>query len=133
MLTVKTYVTTSKLHGNGVYADENIPKGKIIWEYFPLIDITYTESEWESLKKSVAPESFKNLQNYSYKENKEYIICMDNAQFMNHDEKNFNVIDTEDLKSMYASRDIKKGEELLCNYFGYSDKDDHHVKSLKIK
>ena len=51
---------------------------------------------------------------------------MDNAQFMNHSEFESNIANSGDLKSMKATRSIEKGEELLCDYFEYSDTDDHH-------
>ncbi len=96
-----------------------------------MIDITYTQEEWENLKESLSSESFSVVNRYSYKENNLYILCTDNAQFMNHSVQKVNVANTDDLKSMFATRSIKKGEELLCNYFEYSDKDDFHVKKLK--
>lgn len=133
MLTVKTYLDKSPVSGIGLYANEDIPKGKIVWEYFPLVDITYTVQEWKELQQNVVPTSFKTIQNYAYKENNLHIVCTDNAQFMNHSSDEFNVTNTPDLKSMYASRNIKKGEELLCDYFEYSDADDHHAKKLTVK
>jgi SET domain-containing protein len=131
MLTVKTYIDKSSTSGNGVFAGEDILSGKIIWEYFPLIDITYSQEEWEELRRVVSIASFNNLENYAYKEEGKYIVCLDNAQFMNHSSLDFNISNTPDLKSMYAIRNISAGEELLCNYFEYSDDDDRHILKLK--
>lgn len=132
MLTIKTIVKRSELHGLGVFASENISKGKVIWEYFPMIDITYSLEKWRELELNLAPASFETIKRYAYKENGVYVVCMDNAQFMNHSHEYYNVANTDDLKSMYATRDIAQGEELLCNYLEYSDDDDHHIQKLNL-
>lgn len=126
MLCINTYISLSKISGNGLFSNEFIEEGRIIWEYMPLVDITYNISQWRKLQKELSKESFSVIKNYAYKENDSYIVCFDNAQFMNHCGLEFNVANTKDLKSMFATRDIQKGEELLCDYFEYSDKDDHH-------
>lgn len=126
MLTVKTYLKQSPVEGIGLYAGQTIKKGEVIWEYFPLVDITYSPDEWLALLEKVNKHSLEFLKRYAYKENGIYIVCMDNAQFMNHSDEHFNLTNTSDLKSMYATRDIEENEELLCNYFEYSDEDDHH-------
>lgn len=128
---VKTYVTTSTINGLGLFAGEKIYKGKIIWEYFPLIDITYSLKEWNELRINLTTESFSMIRRYAYKEKDKFIVCMDNAQFMNHFVTEPNVANTEDLNSMFALRTIEKGEELVCDYMEYSDPDDFHVKNLK--
>ena len=135
MLKVRTYLAQSSVNGIGLFADEEITKGKIIWEYFPLVDLTYNQTEWLEMKKNVAEPSFEMMLRYSYKENGNYIVCTDNAQFMNHCTDNVNIANTQDLKKMFAIRTIKKGEELLCNYHEYSDEDDHHriyLNSLNV-
>lgn len=129
MLLIKTKLGLSKFHGIGIFADEFIPQNKIIWEYFPDIDITFSKQQWLTLKNNLAAPSFKMVQRYSYKEDDQFIICLDNAQFMNHSDTP-NITNTEDLKSMFANRDIEVGEELLCDYLEYCDGDDDNLKGL---
>lgn len=130
MLKVKTYLAASPVHGIGIFAGEDIKTQTVIWECNPQVDLRYSCEEWQKLRKSVSPESFAALERYSYKENNTYWLCLDNAQFMNHCEQDFNVVN-ESSGFMLARRDIRKGEELLCNYFQYSDYDDVHVKWLR--
>ena len=132
MLTVKTYLDKSDINGIGVFSSEKIRKGQIVWEYFPLVDITYTEKQWKSLKLNLTDSSFEMINRYAYKEQGQYIVCLDNAQFMNHSAQFQNVGNTPDLKSMYALKDIAEGQEILCNYFEYSDADDSHLAMLKM-
>ena len=50
---------------------------------------------------------------YCYKYRGFYFFCVDNARYMNHsDAPNA----TEKPDGTYAARDIKKGEEIVCNY-----------------
>ncbi len=52
-----------------------------------------------------------------YNKKKEYIICLDNARFLNHS-KNPNLDETNPTKTV-AKRDIHPGEELTVNYYEY--------------
>ena len=45
-------------------------------------------------------------------------------------DKNYNIYQETIENIMRANRFIGRGEELLCNYFQYSDNDDHHVLFL---
>ena len=38
MLQVRTFIEKSQIHGFGLFAAENIPKGIVVWEYNPTID-----------------------------------------------------------------------------------------------
>ncbi len=129
MLRIHTYLDRSVTHGIGIFAAEDIPEGTLIWEYNPQVDLTYSPEEWQKLKTTVAPACFTALERYSYKENNRYHLCIDNAQFMNHSESGYNVVNTAH-NTMLAHCDIRRGEELLCNYFQYSDADDVHAERL---
>jgi len=129
MLRVSTYLDRSTVHGIGIFAADDIPAGTLIWEFNPLVDLTYTPAEWESLRQAAAPVSFSALERYSYKEGGFYHLCIDNAQFMNHSDTAYNVVNTP-ANTMLARHEIRQGEELLCNYFQYSDADDVHAQRL---
>ena len=126
MLKVKTFLNASVIHGIGIFADENIVKGSVIWEFNPYVDLVYTPEQWCTLAANISVQSFAALRRYSYKEKGNYYVCFDNAQFMNHCAVGFNVENHQEANQMLARSDIRKGEELLCNYFQYSDSDDEH-------
>lgn len=130
MLTVKTFLDRSRVHGIGLFADQFISKSSIVWEFNPSVDFAYDESAWRKLRNKLSPHSFYSIRKYSYKEKGQYILCVDNSQFMNHSNENANIIQDEEANSMRAMRDISVGEELLCNYFEYSDFDDFHRTEL---
>lgn len=131
MLKIKTYLDKSSINGIGIFATEDIPNGKIIWEFNPLIDLAFSAEKWEELKRDISSESFEQIQRYSYKTNDIYYLCVDNAQFMNHSKDAYNISNNSDNDTMYANREIRAGEELLCNYYEYSDEDDDNLILIK--
>ena len=131
MLKVKTYLDVSTVHGIGVFAEEDVPRGTVIWEFNPHVDLAYTPEEWSRLATSISEQSLAALRRYSYKEKGKYFLCIDNAQFMNHCTEKFNVENLQESNRMMAYCDISKGDELLCNYFQFSDSDDEHVLLLQ--
>lgn len=131
MLRVRTYLDRSIIHGIGLFADEDIPEGRVVWEFSAQVDLVFGKAEWERLLEYCAPESMEQIRKYSYKEGQRYYVCFDNAQFMNHDPARANVISGDTLDSMVAARAIRTGEELLCDYFEYSDPDDYNLCQIR--
>lgn len=116
MLLVKTKLCINHIHGIGLFADEFIARGTIIWKFNPVIDISLCGEQIEKL----AGPSCEQIKKYTYRAvNTElYILCGDDARFFNHSGEpnclNFCNGREEDLT--IARRDIEKGEELTCNY-----------------
>lgn len=131
MLKVKTYLDRSDLHGIGVFAAEDIPQDTLIWVFNPLVDLTYSPGEWRRMRETLHPASFSEIEKYSYKENNLYYLCTDNAQFMNHSSRCHNVTNDSHDNTMHAMREIRQGEELLCSYLEFCDKDDRNIRIIQ--
>ncbi|MEW6290377.1 MAG: SET domain-containing protein [Thermodesulfobacteriota bacterium] len=131
MLIIDTYLDRSSLHGIGVFAAEDVARGRVVWEFNPLLDLEFTAAQWREMQRQAAPASFKHIRRYSYKENNRFYLCVDNAQFMNHSNDAANVANDKTSNTMVASTDIRKGEELLCNYFEYCDSDDFNLRQIR--
>ena len=119
MLIVKTYLTPSVLipeAGLGLFANEDIPKGIVIWKFVKGLDLEFSEEEF-SFKNMRCVQTFLNT--YCFKENGRYILCVDNGRFINHSEEFCNTI--EQKNKTIANRDIKKGEEIISNYANFSE------------
>lgn len=116
MLLVKTTLGVSKINGIGLYADEFIPQGTVIWKFAPGIDLKYTEAEYQQLK---SKHDFTTLDKYFYKSlvSGAYILCSDDARFINHS-GGANTLDTlEDVEGLtIAATDIQPGEEITSDY-----------------
>ena len=116
MLNIKTYIDKSTIPGAGLgcFAGEDIKEGTLIWEFNPLMDRIYTKACLS--KMSELEIDFINT--YAYSHNGLYILCIDNGRFFNHSEEP-NTLDPADQYCSYAKRDIKKGEEILSNYYTF--------------
>ena len=116
MLLVKTTLNKSAISGIGLYADAFIPKGTVIWKFTVGVDLKLTPAEYERLK---LHHDFSTLDKYIYKSLVTgcYILCADDARFINHSHA-ANTIDTlEDLEGLtIAAQDINPGEEITSNY-----------------
>lgn len=120
MFIVKTKVKESKIHGKGLFADQDIKKGQIIWKYNPLIDRRIPQKKLLQLPSFVQ----KFIKYYSYLNDwGEFVLCGDGARYINHSDNP----NTEDKMTFWnklfrregisiASRNIKKGEEITSKY-----------------
>ena len=104
--------------GKGIFAEENIPKGKLIWKYKQGENIISFKG-----KKAV----LKHLETLGHKERKWFIIHAwgdgglinytdDDSIYWNHCEHPNTGPEGPDPLSTYATRNIKKGEEMFDDY-----------------
>lgn len=120
MLHVKTYLDRSKIHGIGLFADQNILKGTIIWNFTPNFDLKFTRNQIKRLPRQVQ----KYLENYVWlsKKSGKYCFSSDNGKYFNHSD-NPNVLsayyDKEEEVVTKAIRNIKKGEEITDDYHSF--------------
>lgn len=121
MLIVRTYIGKSSIHGIGLFAAEFIPKDTIIWELNPEIDIIISLEKYAKLS-PYAKEHFDWFAYYS-ENNGGYILCFDNAKFVNHS-KNPNTYGEEDTRAL---KDIQIGEEIIENYYLFSEKEPENI------
>lgn len=131
MLKIATYLDKSSINGIGVFAAEPIERGQTVWEFNPAVDFVFTARQWKKKLGSVTAHAREALRRYSYKSDNKFYLCNDNSQFMNHSESLNNIANNNTNDSMFAARKIAIGEELLCNYFEYSDEDDYHLAIIR--
>ena len=106
--------------GLGLFADEFIPKGTVIWRFDGPVDRRYDESQLAALPE----EDRERLLTFCYLNpgTRLYVCCGDNDRYINHSEQP----NTEDLgfeEGVFegegitiAARDIQPGEEILSDY-----------------
>lgn len=125
MLLVNTKIGPSKIHGIGLFADEYIPKGKMIWRFDNDIDRQFTEEV--ILKLPMIAQRY--LTKYAWKGLKTGIYCLstDNAKHFNHSKEcntRLEYIKNEPEGVVYATRDIEIGEELTEDYDDFENIND---------
>lgn len=122
MLKVQTFVQSSLIHGVGLFAAEDIPKGAVIWEPERGLDLIITKEEYDGL--SSVGKAFVDHYGYWSEELQRFICAADNYRFVNHSEEP-NLVNEGAKKGSdgrdVAARDIRKGEELTFDYRGFGE------------
>lgn len=123
MLQILSFVAQSDIHGLGVFANQDIKKGQIIWRFEPPFDRTFSKIEFLAHLERLPSRSQLHIVKMTYlRENKIYLL-QDHSTYINHSEYTPNV-ELIDTQTEVAVRDIGRGEELLENYSVNYDKDD---------
>jgi hypothetical protein len=124
MLLVATYLAQSEIHELGLFAAETIRAGTTIWEFAPGFDLELSEEELGRL----AEPCRQRILSYAYFNARKlrYILCSDDARFMNHSEHpntlcvGFGADDACEGQTI-AARDIAAGEELTEDYWAFEE------------
>jgi SET domain-containing protein len=120
MLLVRTYLAPSPLHGIGIFASDDIPQGTLMWRLDPKVDTLFTDHELENLSaatRECLDEYIYQLPGFPF-----WILDGDHARHFNHSRTPTMRKHDTPFES-YALRDIKKGEELTCDYRLYMDEE----------
>ncbi len=126
MYLVDIVTKDSNIEGNGVFANQDIPKGKIVWKYVEGHDITLPQSDYENLSKE--QKVYLDKVAYLSSESGLYIYPPENdpALYTNHNALNHNlsvVVDKSISVEPFfvANRDINAGEEITNNYHEFDE------------
>ena len=112
MLTIKTYIANAGEKGLGLFSDEFVSAGKLVWKEDLRFDVRI-------LNKNLSHDHLNFLQHYGCLVGDEWQVCLDNARFINH--SNNPNIKTIDDTMCYSTRDIQIGEEITIDYLDICD------------
>jgi hypothetical protein len=111
MLTVRTRVGKSSVHGRGLFADQDIKEGQLVWEFDSQSVLEFPSKFIRNLN----PKSREMVEIYGWFHRNLVYLDLGDAKYMNHS-KTPNLRSGPGKTPMVAARDIKKGEELFCDY-----------------
>ena len=113
----------SSKHGIGLFTNQEIEKGQLVYTASPLLDVNISQAEFDSLEESEQQEI--KYWGFFDEDNKVWHVDFDVSKFINHS-KDSTVTQDDDYKDAYlvAVRDIKKGEELTQNYLEFETEQD---------
>jgi len=131
MLLIKTNVATSNIHGVGLFAQEGISKGTVIWKFLNGFDQKFTREQILHF-----PDLLQiYIATYAWKSKKSGLYCLsaDHDGFMNHsDDPNClcEYMDDEDEVVTRAKKDIRAGEEITVNYSSFEEDADEDIDNV---
>ena len=124
----------SKIHGTGVFANEDISKGTVIWQWDENADQESSREEFNQKSE----EEQKNILYYGYrsKNTGKYYVSNSDVHFINHyaDSNSTEVIDpSSGAGTMIAKRDIKAGEEITQDYREFEHEEDTKKRGIALR
>lgn len=116
MLHIRTRAKSSPVHGVGLFAEEFIPKGTVVWTYNESVDRIISPEDI-ALLPTVAREFLEIYGNHL--KDGSIQLSFDHARFVNHsNHPNVGPIESgqRGLSADVALRDIEVGEEIFYSY-----------------
>lgn len=113
MIVVKTKLDRSLISGIGLFANQDILKGDLIWKMTSISVFQISPDKYKELSQ-IEKDFIIQKDYYWLDDDGNYLIPLDDSRFVNHS-NNPNIIE-KDENSCVASRDIAKNEELTIDY-----------------
>lgn len=115
--------------GIGLFADQDIKSGDLIYTPSPLLDVDLTQEQFDGL----TPEEQREIKYYGYfdKKSQRWHVAFDAIRILNHAASEVaNVTQDADM-IMKAKYDIAKGDEILQDYAEFLSQDDEHFNRIR--
>jgi hypothetical protein len=128
MIHIAYKIKASEKHGVGLFADQDINAGDLIYTPNPLLDVDISKEQFDNL----ALEEKKEVMYYGYfnKKTGKWHVAFDMIRILNHGAgEDSNVTQNDDMV-MTAKRPISKGEELLQDYDEIYPRDGQHFARI---
>ncbi len=114
MLTVRTELRESAIHGIGVFLTEPVRAGQLIWRFDSRIDRVFSDQELQDMPAMVR--DFLRTYSTYHKGLKVWVLCGDNGRHFNHAEtpntRSLGIAFGDDV----AAIDMEAGTELTSDY-----------------
>lgn len=129
MIHVGYKLDKSAHHGIGLFADQDILKGALIYTASPLLDVNITQAQFDSLDEKEKQEV--RWWGFFDEPSKKWHVDFDVSHFMNH---SYDATTTQDPTHedayLVAAKDIKAGEELTQNYLEFESPEDLQKRGI---
>jgi SET domain-containing protein len=123
MIHIKYKLKESGLHGIGLYSDQDIKQGELIYTASPLLDLNITQKQFDLLDQKEKDEIL--WWGFFDQPSQMWHVDFDVSKFINHSyEPTVTQDENHDEAYLLATRDIRAGEELAQNYLEFETQDD---------
>jgi len=119
MILVAAQSAPSPIHGTGLFAAQFIPAGTAVWRFDPSVDMALHPKQFNTLSPRFVSQNMDHW--YLDPHSGLYVLCGDEARYMNHsnDPAVVSDYDRDRFGLDVATRDIAAGEEITCNYYHF--------------
>jgi SET domain-containing protein len=123
MIHIKYKLDKSDIHGIGLFADEDLSMGQLIYTESPLLDVNISEAQFDSLSENEKREI--KYWGFNIGDKGIWHVDFDVSKFINHAKDGTATQDSSHKEAyLIATRDVKKGEELTQNYLEFESEAD---------
>lgn len=131
MIHIHYKLKTSDLHGVGLFADQTIKKGTLVYTASPLLDLNIPQEQFDSLDQKEKDEIL--WWGFFDQPSHMWHVDFDASKFINHSD-NATVTQGADHDEAYlvATRDTQPGEELTQNYLEFEASEDLARRGIPV-
>ncbi len=131
MIHIKYQLKTSGLHGIGLFTNEPLKKGQLVYTASPMLDLNITQEQFNSLNQKEKDEIL--WWGFFDEPSQKWHVDFDVSKFINH-AKNATVTQDSAHEEAYlvAAKDITVGEELTQNYLEFESPEDLKRRGIGI-
>jgi SET domain-containing protein len=131
MIHIAYKLKSSDLHGVGLFADEDIKQGQLIYTASPLLDLNITQEQFDNLNQKEKDEIL--WWGFFDRPSQMWHVDFDVSKFINHS-GNATVTQDDSHEEAYlvATRDIQPGEELTQNYLEFETAEDLERRGIGL-
>lgn len=123
MIHISYKLKASELHGVGLFANEDIKNGQLIYTASPLLDLNITQDQFDSLDQKEKDEIL--WWGFFDQLSQMWHVDFDVSKFINHSyDATITQDQSHDEAYLIASQDIRSGEELTQNYLEFESEED---------
>lgn len=130
MLHIRYKLDKSDKHGIGLFADQDVKKGELIYTSSPVLDLNITQEQFDALGETEKKEIL--WWGFFHEPSKRWHVDFDVSKFINHANEATVTQDSNQSDAyLVATRDIEKGEELTQNYLEFETKEDLERRGIQ--
>lgn len=130
MIHFKYKLKASGLHGIGLFTDQPLTKGQLLYTASPLLDLNITQEQFGKLDEKEKKEIL--WWGFFDQPSQMWHVDFDVSKFINHSyAATVTQDENHDEAYLAATRDIEAGEELTQNYLEFETEEDLEKRGIK--
>ncbi len=132
MIHIRYKLNISPHHGIGLFADEDLKAGQLVYTASPLLDVNITEEQFASLHEKEKEEI--RWWGFKIEDKGVWHVDFDVSKFINHSYTP-TLTQSPDHTDAYlvTTREVKSGEELTQNYLEFESPEDLKRRGIPVK